>query len=47
VQKVQPDGVDVSSGVELADGFGKDPEKIRAFTANARTNRVFLADEDI
>lgn len=47
VQKVQPDGVDVSSGVELADGFGKDPEKIRAFTANARTNRVFWADEDI
>lgn len=34
---VQPDGVDVSSGVEKSNGCGKDPEKIRAFVEQVRT----------
>lgn len=33
---VQPDGVDVSSGVENESGCGKDPEKIRAFAREVR-----------
>ena len=33
---VQPDGVDVSSGVENESGCGKDPEKIRAFAQEVR-----------
>lgn len=44
IEVVKPDGVDVSSGVELPDVIlndgsvktGKDPEKIRAFVKNAR-----------
>lgn len=35
IETVRPDAVDVSSGVEQAPGV-KDPEKIRAFVANAR-----------
>ena len=31
IRYVQPDGVDVSSGVEKSDGCGKDPKKIKAF----------------
>jgi len=31
VERVKPDGVDVSSGVEYSDKAGKDPEKIREF----------------
>ncbi len=34
---VKPDGVDVSSGVEYDDRPGKDPAKIREFTALCRT----------
>jgi phosphoribosylanthranilate isomerase len=34
INAVHPDGVDVSSGVERTDGFGKDPEKIKAFAEN-------------
>lgn len=33
---VQPDGVDVSSGVEYTDKLGKDPEKIQVFVENIR-----------
>lgn len=36
VKKVQPDCVDVSSGVEKSTGIGKDREKIFAFVKNAR-----------
>lgn len=37
VRYLDPDGVDVSSGVEYADGrSGKDPQRIRAFAAAAR-----------
>lgn len=38
IKAVSPDGVDVSSGVEFDEGTGKDPEKIKAFVANARKN---------
>lgn len=36
VETVMPDCVDVSSGVENDSGFGKDPDKIRAFAASVR-----------
>jgi phosphoribosylanthranilate isomerase len=36
VKAVQPDGVDVSSGVENDSGAGKSPEKIRLFAKAAR-----------
>lgn len=36
IQAVHPDGVDVSSGVEYANGQGKDPAKIEEFIKNAR-----------
>lgn len=36
VCQVQPDGVDVSSGVEKESGRGKDARKIQKFTENAR-----------
>lgn len=36
VRRVQPDAVDVSSGVEASKGI-KDPEKIRAFVAAVKT----------
>ncbi|MCM1089864.1 MAG: phosphoribosylanthranilate isomerase [Butyrivibrio sp.] len=36
IQAVQPDGVDVSSGVEYEDGQGKDPERIDEFVRAVR-----------
>lgn len=36
VDTVQPDGVDVSTGVEYSDRAGKDPAKIACFVRNAR-----------
>lgn len=36
IEYVQPDGVDVSSGVEYTDKLGKDPEKIQVFVENIR-----------
>lgn len=36
IHYVQPDGVDVSSGVEYTDGQGKDPAKIQAFAEAVR-----------
>ena len=36
IQAVQPDGVDVSSGVEYEDGQGKDPERIDEFVRVVR-----------
>lgn len=36
IQAVQPDGVDVSSGVEYEDGNGKDPERIDKFVRAVR-----------
>ena len=39
VARFQPDVVDVSSGVELAQG-SKDPGLVEAFTLNARTATV-------
>lgn len=36
VRQIHPDGVDVSSGVERASGFGKDQNKIRAFVREVR-----------
>ncbi|MCI6651998.1 MAG: phosphoribosylanthranilate isomerase [Ruminococcus sp.] len=36
IEYIQPDGVDVSSGVEYSDIPGKDPEKIKRFVENAR-----------
>lgn len=36
VHHVQPDGVDVSSGVENENGRGKDVQKIKKFAENAR-----------
>lgn len=37
IQRVNPDGVDVSSGVEYDDGNGKDPDKIDKFVSCCRT----------
>lgn len=37
IQKVHPDGVDVSSGVENDDGYGKDPDKVDKFVSAAST----------
>jgi len=42
IRLVRPDAVDVSSGVEKSPGV-KDPEKISAFVANARTASAALA----
>lgn len=39
VRLVQPDGVDVSSGVENETGIGKSGEKIKAFTDSVRTEK--------
>ncbi len=36
IRAVQPDGVDVSTGVEYADGRGKDPARIDAFVRCVR-----------
>lgn len=36
IEYIQPDGVDVSSGVEYGDKPGKDPERIKRFVENAR-----------
>lgn len=33
IQNVHPDGVDVSSGVENDDGYGKDPDKVDKFVS--------------
>lgn len=38
IEAVHPDGVDVSSGVENDDGVGKNPEKIRAFSAAVKSH---------
>ena len=43
VQHLRPDGVDVSSGVESALGI-KDPERLRAFIAEARAARALRSD---
>lgn len=37
IRQVKPDGVDVSSGVENANGIGKNSDKIRNFIVQART----------
>ncbi len=37
IENVNPDGVDVSSGVENENGIGKSREKINAFVTNARS----------
>ena len=36
IERVNPDGVDVSSSVEYDDRLGKDPEKIKQFIENVR-----------
>ena len=36
IKALQPDGVDVSSGVEYDNAPGKDPEKIRRFVTSVR-----------
>ena len=37
VERVHPDGVDVSSGVENDNGIGKNPDKICAFAEACRS----------
>lgn len=37
ITAIQPDGVDVSSGVENENGTGKSPDKIQAFVSAVRT----------
>lgn len=44
IKRVQPDGVDVSSGVEYDSRPGKDPEKIRRFVENVRSVGDVSAD---
>ena len=37
---LNPDGVDVSSGVEYSDQPGKDPAKIHTFVSNVRSSSI-------
>jgi anthranilate synthase/indole-3-glycerol phosphate synthase/phosphoribosylanthranilate isomerase len=44
IERVQPWAVDVSGGVELADGSGKDIQKVKAFIQNAKG--LLLSEEE-